>query len=212
MKFCKDQLRLYAVTDSRWLGEGETLSSRVAAAIRGGATFVQLREKEMQGEKLLSLAREIGALCRGMGVPFVVDDDAEIAALAGADGVHVGQSDESAAEARRRIGPDKILGVSAQTVEQALEAERNGADYLGVGAVVPTGSKDDADAVSLDTLKAICNAVHIPVVAIGGIGIKNVVALRGTGISGVAVISALFAREDTEAAARELLCAVEEIV
>ena len=212
MKFCKDQLRLYAVTDSRWLGEGETLSSRVAAAIRGGATFVQLREKEMQGEKLLSLAREIGALCRGMGVPFVVDDDAEIAALAGADGVHVGQSDESAAEARRRIGPDKILGVSAQTVEQALEAERNGADYLGVGAVFPTGSKDDADAVSLDTLKAICNAVHIPVVAIGGIGIKNVVALRGTGISGVAVISALFAREDTEAAARELLCAVEEIV
>lgn len=212
MKFCKDQLRLYAVTDSRWLGEGETLSSRVAAAIRGGATFVQLREKEMQGEKLLSLAREIVALCRGMGVPFVVDDDAEIAALAGADGVHVGQSDESAAEARRRIGPDKILGVSAQTVEQALEAERNGADYLGVGAVFPTGSKDDADAVSLDTLKAICNAVHIPVVAIGGIGIKNVVALRGTGISGVAVISALFAREDTEAAARELLCAVEEIV
>ena len=212
MKFCKDQLRLYAVTDSRWLGEGETLSSRVAAAIRGGATFVQLREKEMQGEKLLSLAREIGALCRGMGVPFVVDDDAEIAALAGADGVHVGQSDESAAEARRRIGPDKILGVSAQTVEQALEAERNGADYLGVGAVFPTGSKDDADAVSLDTLKAICNAVHIPVVAIGGIGIKNVVALRRTGISGVAVISALFAREDTEAAARELLCAVEEIV
>ena len=212
MKFCKDQLRLYAVTDSRWLGEGETLSSRVAAAIRGGATFVQLREKEMQGEKLLSLAREIGALCRGMGVPFVVDDDAEIAALAGADGVHVGQSDESAAEARRRIGPDKILGVSAQTVEQALEAERNGADYLGVGAVFPTGSKDDADAVSLDTLKAICNAVHIPVVAIGGIGIKNVVALRGTGISGVAVISALVAREDTEAAARELLCAVEEIV
>ena len=212
MKFCKDQLRLYAVTDSRWLGEGETLSSRVAAAIRGGATFVQLREKEMQGEKLLSLAREIGALCRGMGVPFVVDDDAEIAALAGADGVHVGQSDESAAEARRRIGPDKILGVSAQTVEQALEAERNGADYLGVGAVFPTGSKDDADAVSLDTLKAICNAVHIPVVAIGGIGIKNVVALRGTGISGVAVISALFAREDTEAAARELRYAVEEIV
>ena len=212
MKFCKDQLRLYAVTDSRWLGEGETLSSRVAAAIRGGATFVQLREKEMQGEKLLSLACEIGALCRGMGVPFVVDDDAEIAALAGADGVHVGQSDESAAEARRRIGPDKILGVSAQTVEQALEAERNGADYLGVGAVFPTGSKDDADAVSLDTLKAICNAVHIPVVAIGGIGIKNVGALRGTGISGVAVISALFAREDTEAAARELRYAVEEIV
>ena len=212
MKFCKDQLRLYAVTDSRWLGEGETLSSRVAAAIRGGATFVQLREKEMQGEKLLSLAREIGVLCRGMDVPFVVDDDAEIAALAGADGVHVGQSDESAAEARRRIGPDKILGVSAQTVEQALEAERNGADYLGVGAVFPTGSKDDADAVSLDTLKAICNAVHIPVVAIGGIGIKNVVALRGTGISGVAVISALFARKNTEAAARELLCAVEEIV
>ena len=212
MKFCKEQLRLYAVTDSRWLGEGETLSSRVAAAIRGGATFVQLREKEMQGEKLLSLAREIGALCRGMGVPFVVDDDAEIAALAGADGVHVGQSDESAAEARRRIGPDKILGVSAQTVEQALEAERNGADYLGVGAVFPTGSKDDADAVSLDTLKAICNAVHIPVVAIGGICIKNVGALRGTGISGVAVISALFAREDTEAAARELRYAVEEIV
>ena len=212
MKFCKDQLRLYAVTDSRWLGEGETLSSRVAAAIRGGATFVQLREKEMQGEKLLSLAREIGALCRGMGVPFVVDDDAEIAALAGADGVHVGQSDESAAEARRRIGPDKILGVSAQTVEQALLAESRGADYLGVGAVFATGSKADASEVDHETVKAICQAVHIPVIAIGGITGENVGALTGTGVCGVAVISAIFASPDRRKAAEELKAAVQQAV
>ena len=207
----RSAMRLYAVTDSRWL-KGERLADRVAAAIEGGATFVQLREKEAIPAERLALAGEIGALCRERGIPFVVDDDVETALRAGADGVHVGQSDEGAAQARLRLGPDKILGVSAQTVEQALEAERAGADYLGVGAVFPTGSKEDADAVSLAELKKICAAVRIPVVAIGGIGLENLGQLKGSGIAGVAVISALFAQPDTERAARTLRQALEDVL
>lgn len=200
----KNSLLLYAVTDRAWLQVGETLLGRVRDAIEGGATFVQLREKDLDHAAFLAEGREIGALCREMGVPFVVDDDVDLALACGADGAHVGQSDLAAGEARKKLGPDKILGVSAQTVEQALAAERAGADYLGVGAVFPTGSKADAEDVSLDTLRAICRAVSIPVVAIGGIGAHNVEQLRGSGICGVAVISAIFAAKDIRAAAAEL--------
>lgn len=200
----KNSLLLYAVTDRAWLQVGETLLGRVRDAIEGGATFVQLREKDLDRAAFLAEGREIGALCREMGVPFVVDDDVDLALACGADGAHVGQSDLAAGEARKKLGPDKILGVSAQTVEQALAAERAGADYLGVGAVFPTGSKADAEDVSLDTLRAICRAVSIPVVAIGGIGAHNVEQLRGSGICGVAVISAIFAAKDIRAAAAEL--------
>lgn len=200
----KNSLLLYAVTDRAWLQPGETLLGRVRDAIEGGATFVQLREKDLDPAAFLAEGREIGALCREMGVPFVVDDDVDLALACGADGAHVGQSDLAAGEARKKLGPDKILGVSAQTVEQALAAERAGADYLGVGAVFPTGSKADAEDVSLDTLRAICRAVSIPVVAIGGIGAHNVEQLRGSGICGVAVISAIFAAKDIRAAAAEL--------
>ncbi|HIS26983.1 MAG TPA: thiamine phosphate synthase [Candidatus Pullilachnospira intestinigallinarum] len=199
----KKDLLLYAVTDRTWLGE-HTLYEQVEAAIRGGATFVQLREKKLDQESFLAEARKIQALCRRYGVPFVINDNVEIAREIGADGVHVGQSDMKARDVRSILGQDKIIGVSAQTVEQALLAQKQGADYLGVGAVFPTGSKDDAVEVDHQVLARICQAVDIPVIAIGGITADNVVSLKGSGICGVAVISAIFAKPDVEEAARSL--------
>ena len=212
MNCSKESLLLYAVTDRAWLAPGETLTERVRAAIEGGATFVQLREKELDRETFLREGREIGALCREMGVPFVIDDDVDLALACGADGAHVGQSDLAAEAARAKLGPDRILGVSAQTVEQALAAERAGADYLGVGAVFSTSTKLDACEVSRKTLAAICAAVRIPVVAIGGISGANVEELTGTGIAGVAVVSALFAAADTRAAAQDLAARTRRVV
>ena len=199
----KKDLLLYAVTDRSWLGE-HTLYEQVEAAIRGGATFVQLREKKLDQESFLAEAREIQALCRRRGVPFVINDNVEIAREIGADGVHVGQSDMKARDVRSILGQDKIIGVSAQTVEQALLAQEQGADYLGVGAVFPTGSKDDAVEVDHQVLARICQAVDIPVIAIGGTTADNVVSLKGSGICGIAVISAIFAKPDVEEAARSL--------
>lgn len=204
MRLNKEDLLLYAVTDRRWLKEGETLVTRTEEAIDGGVTFVQLREKDLDEENFEREGRELKELCRKRGVPFVINDNVELAAKLDADGVHVGQSDMEALDVRKIIGEDKILGVSAQTVEQAVTAEKHGADYLGVGAVFPTGSKDDAAEVSYDTLKAICDAVKIPVIAIGGITEDNVVELSGSGICGIAVISALYAKEDIKSAARKL--------
>ncbi|WP_343208566.1 thiamine phosphate synthase [Anaerolentibacter hominis] len=211
MECNKDNLLLYAVTDRRWLN-GDTLYHQVAEAIKGGATFVQLREKKLDQSQFLEEAKEIQALCRTYGVPFVINDNVEIAAAINADGVHVGQSDMEAGDVRRKLGKDKIIGVSAQTVEQALLAEKNGADYLGVGAVFSTGSKADAVEVSHDTLKAICKAVKIPVIAIGGVDKDNVGQLSGSGICGVAVISALFAQPSVRRAAEELREAVKRMV
>lgn len=199
----KSDLLLYAVTDRSWLG-GHTLYQDVEAAIKGGATFIQLREKKLDEEHFLEEAKEIKELCKKYRVPFVINDNVDIALAMDADGVHVGQSDMEAGMVREKLGPDKIIGVSAQTVEQAILAEQKGADYLGVGAVFPTGSKDDAVEVSHDTLKAICEAVQIPVIAIGGISTGNVMELSGSGICGIAVISAIFAKPDIETAAREL--------
>lgn len=199
----KSDLLLYAVTDRSWLG-GHTLYQDVEAAIKGGATFIQLREKKLDEEHFLEEAKEIKELCKRYRVPFVINDNVDIALAMDADGVHVGQSDMEAGMVREKLGPDKIIGVSAQTVEQAILAEQKGADYLGVGAVFPTGSKDDAVEVSHDTLKAICEAVHIPVIAIGGISTGNVMELSGSGICGIAVISAIFAKPDIETAAKEL--------
>ena len=173
MKCDKKSLLLYAVTDRTWLN-GETLYKQVEKAIKGGVTFVQLREKNLDEKSFLNEALEIQILCKKYNIPFVINDNVEIARKINADGVHVGQSDMKAENVRAILGNDKILGVSAQTVEQALYAQKEGADYIGVGAVFPTGSKLDADNVSLDTLKEICRAVNIPVVAIGGIGIDNV--------------------------------------
>lgn len=199
----RNDLLLYAVTDRSWL-RGGTLYEQVEKALQGGATMLQLREKELCEKAFLEEAKRIKALCRYYGVPFIVNDSVAVAAAVGADGVHVGQSDREAGSVREALGRDTIVGVSVQTVEQALLAEKRGADYLGVGAVFPTGTKTDAAEVSYDTLRAICAAVHIPVVAIGGIGLHNVMELRGSGICGVSVVSAVFAAEDITKATKEL--------
>lgn len=203
MRFDKKDLLLYAVTDRSWLG-GRTLYQDVEAAIKGGATFIQLREKNLDEAHFLEEAKEIKELCKKYQVPFVINDNVDIALAMDADGVHVGQSDMEAGAVREKLGPDKIIGVSAQTVEQALLAEQKGADYLGVGAVFPTGSKADAVEVSHETVRAITEAVDIPVIAIGGITKDNVSELSGTGICGIAVISAIFAQTDIEGAAQVL--------
>ena len=207
----KKDLLLYAVTDRSWLN-GRTLYEQVEEALKGGVTFVQLREKNLDDTAFLQEAKEIKELCARYNVPFVINDNVDIAAEIDADGVHVGQSDMEAGDVRRKLGPDKIIGVSAQTVEQALKAQAHGADYLGVGAVFPTGSKADAVEVSHDTVRAICRAVDIPVIAIGGITRENVIELKGTGICGIAVISAIFGQQDIEEAARTLKSRTEETV
>lgn len=211
MKCDKKDLLLYAVTDRSWLGD-HTLYEQVEEALKGGATFIQLREKELDDETFLTEAIEIQKLCRQYNVPFVINDNVEIARKMNADGVHVGQSDMEAGNVRAILGKDKILGVSVQTVAQAVLAEQRGADYLGVGAVFHTGSKADAEDVSHKTLQNICAAVNIPVVAIGGIGKHNVLELKGSGIDGIAVISAIFAAEDIQKATAELKALTEEAV
>lgn len=211
MKLDKENFLLYAVTDSRWTGK-QTLYQQIEDALKGGATFIQLREKDLDEESFLKEAKEIKKLCEKKGVPFVINDNVEIALRTDADGVHVGQKDMEALDVRAKLGPDKIIGVSAQTVEQAVLAEKHGADYLGVGSVFTTGTKLDAGHVSYDTLKAICSAVSIPVIAIGGITKENMECLAGSGICGVAVVSAIFAKENIEEAARQLRAEAERMV
>ena len=207
----KKDLLLYAVTDRHWLN-GRELADVVKESLDGGVTMLQLREKTLEEDKFLEEAKLLQALCRERKIPFIINDNVDIAVAMDADGVHVGQRDMEALDVRAKVGPNKIVGVSAQTVEQALLAEKHGADYLGVGAVFPTGSKDDADDVSYKTLKAICEAVSIPVVAIGGISQENVSRLAGSGICGVAVISAIYAAKDICAAASKLKRATEEMI
>ncbi|WFF74304.1 thiamine phosphate synthase [Proteiniclasticum sp. QWL-01] len=211
MNFDKTNLLLYAVTDRSWLN-GATLYDQVEAALKGGATFVQLREKELAESSYREEAGRIRDLCRSWRVPFVINDNVELAAELDADGVHVGQSDLEAEAARRILGPDKIIGVSVKTVEQALKAQAAGAAYLGVGAVFPTQSKQDADSITRDALTGITRAVEIPVVAIGGIQEHNIMELTGCGVHGVAVISALFAQPDIRLATQRLKALVEQIV
>lgn len=196
-------MRLYAVT-GRNPESKMSLAQQVEFALQGGATFVQLREKHAEFEEFLNLAYEIRDICKKYNVPFVINDNLEITLQADADGVHIGQSDESLAAAREKLGPDKIIGVSVQTVEQALAAERGGADYLGIGSVFSTSTKLDAVKLSLDTLREITKAVKIPTVAIGGISKDNIALLRDTGVDGVAVVSAIFGQEDVQDAARQL--------
>ncbi|MEZ3454069.1 MAG: thiamine phosphate synthase [Oscillospiraceae bacterium] len=197
MKCSKETMLLYAVTDRSWVGR-QTLYEQVESALKGGATCVQLREKELDEAAFLEEAVEMKKLCAKYGVPFIINDNVQIAMRCGADGVHVGQSDMAAGNVRRAVGDKMIVGVSAQTVEQALAAQAAGADYLGVGAVFPTSTKSDASEVSRQTLKDICAAVDIPVTAIGGINKGNMAELSGTGVDGVALVSAIFAAEDIE--------------
>lgn len=199
---------LYAVTDRVWL-RGRSLADCVKQAIAGGATFVQLREKDAPREDIVELGRELCGICRAAGVPFVVDDEVEIARDIGADGVHVGQDDMACENARALLGPDAIVGVSAQTVEQALAAQAAGADYLGVGALIPTPTKPEAVDVTFDELREICDAVDIPVVGIGGLNVRTIPQLSGSNADGAAVVSAIFAADDCELAARELRAVCE---
>ena len=211
MKCDPKDLLLYAVTDRHWLN-GRTLVDVVKESLDGGVTMIQLREKSLDEGKFLEEAKELQALCRERHVPFIVNDNVDIAKAMDADGVHVGQDDMAALDARAKLGLDKLIGVSAHTVEEALLAEKQGADYLGVGAVFPTSSKSDVGEMSYETLKAICKAVSIPVVAIGGISGENVGKLAGSGICGVAVISAIYAAKDVKAAAADLKATVKEML
>ena len=215
MKFTKDEIRsarrLDAVTARAWLG-ARTLPEVAEEVLQNGATFLQVREKGLDHAAFLAEAGELKALAGRYHVPFVVNDSVEVALECGADGVHVGQSDIRGRDIRALIGPDKILGISANTVETALAAQKAGADYIGVGAVFGTTTKKDAKNLSVEQLRAICDAVDIPVVAIGGIGAENLLQLRGSGVDGVAVVSAIFAQPDPGAATKGLRALAEELV
>lgn len=206
------QLRLYAVTDRSWLKPGETLAEVVETLLKAGVTCVQLREKEAEDAFILQEAQELKALCHRYGVPFLVNDRPDLAQAVGADGVHVGQEDTGLTEARNLLGPNALLGGSAHTVEEALAAQAAGADYLGCGAVFGSGTKHNVSQMPLETLTAICQAVDIPVVAIGGVSLDNLLLLADTGIAGVAVISGLFAADDKTEAAQAFLRQLEGLV
>lgn len=216
MKFTKDEIRnsmlLYAVTDRMWLKEGESLVSVAEDVLKNGATFLQIREKDLEEGAFEEEAEKLRTLCASYRVPFVVNDSVEIALQCNADGVHVGQSDIKGRDIRAIIGPDKILGISAGTVEQAKAAEAAGADYIGVGAVFATGTKKNAKNISMEQFREISDSVSIPVVAIGGINAGNMLELKGSGADGVAVVSAIFAAEDPGRATAELLALAKELV
>ena len=203
MKVDRKQLCLYAVTDRRWLGNS-TLAQQVELALEGGVTFLQLREKDAGAQEILEQARQLLPICRRFGVPLIINDNVELALASGADGVHLGQGDMDPRQARRLLGPDRIIGVSAHNPQEARLALEGGADYLGAGAVFHTGTKTDAGALPRQALEEICRSVDIPVVAIGGITRENVLSLAGSGVAGAAVVSAIFAQPDVKEAAREM--------
>lgn len=211
MKCDNHTMLLYAVTDRAWVGR-QSLYEQVESALRGGVTCVQLREKELNEEDFLKEAMELSALCRQYGVPFFINDNVEIALACHADGIHVGQEDMAAAQVRQRVGSGMMIGVSVHSVGEALEAVRNGADCLGVGAMFSTSTKTDVDVLTKETLRDICAAVDVPVVAIGGIGKSNIARLSGTGVDGVALVSAIFAADDIESECRLLRRLSEEMV
>lgn len=197
---------VYAVTDRAWIGK-MSLCEQVEAALKGGATMVQMREKGLTDDTVqdyLEEARSLRALTERYKVPLIIDDNIKLALLCGADGVHVGQNDMDAAQARALLGPDKILGVTAKTVEQALKAQEQGADYLGSGAVFGTSTKADALPMTMERLGEICRSVSIPVVAIGGICLENIGKLKGSGAAGAAVVSGIFGAEDIEGTVRQM--------
>lgn len=211
MKCDKKAMQLYAVTDRAWVGK-QSLYEQVESALKGGATCVQLREKELCDEDFLNEAMKISSLCKQYGVPFFINDNVEIAIKCHADGIHVGQEDMEAAQVRQKVGNDMLIGVSVHSVEEALKAVGNGADCLGVGAMFSTSTKADASVLPKETLRDICAAVDIPVVAIGGIGKANIAQLAGTGIAGVALVSAIFGADDIENECRLLLRLSQEMV
>lgn len=211
LKFDRHSLLLYLVTDRTWLG-GATLEEQVEIALRAGVTCVQLREKHMDTDAIIQQGLRLRQVCARYNVPLIINDNVEAALACGAQGVHIGQGDRPAREVRALLGTDKILGVSTATVEEAVRAQRDGADYLGVGAVFPTSTKTDARALSPATVSEICQSVSIPVVAIGGIAAHNITQLSGSGIAGAAIISAILAQPDIFAASQELLTKLKKVV
>ena len=211
MKCAEEYMRLYAVTDRAWVG-GQTLYQQVESALKGGVTCVQLREKELDEEAFLKEAFELHDLCKKYNVPFFINDNVDIAIRCHAEGIHVGQDDMAAAQVRQRVGDGVMIGVSAHTVQEALDAVAHGADYLGVGAVFATHTKTDVSEMPRQTLLDICNAVDVPVVAIGGIHKDNILELKGSGVDGVALVSAIFSAKDIEAECRELKALSEQII
>ena len=203
MKFEAKQLLLYAVTDRRWTGE-KTLYQQVEEALEGGVTFVQLREKELDQEHFAQEARQLKELCHKYNVPFIINDNVEIALEVGADGVHVGLEDRPVSEIRALAGPDFIIGATTKTVEQAQEAQRQGADYLGIGAVFPSSTKTNALRITNEQLRIIRSSVKIPAVAIGGLTLENMDEVAGSGVDGVALVSAIFGAQDICEASRAL--------
>ncbi len=211
MKCDKNTMLLYAVTDRAWTGK-QSLYEQVECALKGGVTCVQLREKEMGQEEFLEEAKEISALCKQYGVPLFINDNVEVAIQCQADGIHVGQEDMAAAQVRKKVGDGMMIGVSVHSVQEALDAVQNGADCLGVGAMFSTSTKKDAEVLPKEVLREICAAVDIPVVAIGGIGKSNLLELAGTGVDGVALVSAIFSAEDIEGECRLLRKLSEQMV
>jgi len=211
LKVDKNSVLLYVVTDRTWLN-GNKLENQVEEIIKTGATFIQLREKELGFESFVREGKIVKEITDKYNIPFVINDNIDVALAVDADGVHVGQNDRNSRDVRMLIGKDKILGVSVETVEQAILAESQGADYLGVGAVFSTSTKEDAADVPLETLRTICSSVSIPVVAIGGINENNLLQLRGSGVSGVAIISAIFAKPDVASATRKLLLLAKDLI
>ena len=202
---------LYAVTDRAWVGT-KSLYEQVKEALENGVTCVQLREKELNERDFLKEAKQISTLCKEYKVPFIVNDNVNIAIACKADGIHIGQEDMELTNVRKLVGEDMIIGVSAHTVEEAIKAQEDGADYIGIGAVFATSTKTDVDVLSFETLRSICKAVDIPTVAIGGIKKDNICKLKGSGIDGVAVVSAIFAAKDIATATKELLLEVKKAV
>lgn len=211
MNITREQLRLYAVTDRTWATDEGALFRQIEDAIDGGASIVQLREKHLDEAAFLAEAERFTALCRRRGAVSIINDRADIALKSGADGVHIGQEDLAAVDARRILGPGKIIGVSAHSPVEARRAQAAGADYLGCGAAFVTGTKADARPVSRETIRAVTAAVDIPVVAIGGVGRENILELKGLGLAGVAVVSGIFGQRDAETAARELRALAEQL-
>ena len=207
----KNSLLLCGVTDRRW-AEGRTLAAMAQEAAEGGVTMLQLREKNISYAEFLRLAKELKTVTDKFKIPLIINDEADICVLSGADGLHIGQSDGGVKRARRKIGKNKILGVSVSTPEQAAAAQKDGADYLGVGAVFPTGTKEDAALTPPQKVKEICAAVRIPVIAIGGINKDTLKEVGGLGLAGIAVVSAIFAQKNIRAAAENLKRAAKEFL
>lgn len=212
MKIDKNSLFLYLVTDRRWATRDNSLEKQVEESLKNGSTFLQLREKDLDYDTFLKLALEMKVTAKKYNIPFVINDNIEVALASDADGVHIGQNDISVSKAKKLLGDDKILGVSAQTVKEAIKAQTDGADYLGVGAVFSTNTKEDADLVSFDTLKAICEAVTIPVIAIGGISENNILKLKDSKICGVAIISAILSKKNIGNATKNLVNLTKKII